>query len=412
MKVETQETSSSTYTLTIELPVEQVSEKIQAMFRQVAHEVNVPGFRKGKVPRGYLENMFGKDFLDEDVQNALIEEALPVALAQKSLRPLSKPQTRVTHFKEGDPFTFEVDIEVLPTIEFPDLSSVQVEAEPDPVPQDDDVERILEDLRVQHATLVPKAQGAQAAFGDVVVVALPNGSAREILLNEDSDLSKQLVGQEAGATVDVRMQERELALTVAEIKDVEKPDLAELASTLDKDSEAELLDDIQSQLQERLDQEHRQKMRYKVLDAIIAAADVPVPPRLKDEVIEHELDALARSGRVGALSDDDRSAYAEGAEERLKREVALESLKRQNESFKLSDEAFDKILEEAAEAQNMNPVKFKALLERENSLQRFRSQKEDERLLDYLFEQVDIKTPKSTGGQTTQVEAESQKEPS
>jgi trigger factor len=208
-------------------------------------------------------------------------------------------------------------------------------------------------------------------------------------------LAEQLSGHKVGESIGVNVQEQDFELKLTEIKEMEKPDLEELASTLEKDNKDELVDEIKSQLQERLDQDHLQKTRYKVLDAIIELADVPVPPRLKDEVIEHELNALARSGRVGAISDDDRSAYAEGAEERLKREVALESIKRQNEDLKLSDDDFETILNEAAEEQNMNATKFKALLERDNSLQRFRSQKEDERVLDYLVEQVDMSKPKA-----------------
>ena len=395
MKVEAKETSASTYTISIQLPVKQVTEKFQQMFRDVARQVNVPGFRQGKVPRRLLEAQLGQGFLDEDVQNALMEEAIPEALAQLSLRPLSRPETRVIDFAEGKDFSFEVDIEVLPKIEFPAFADIQVEAEPKPTLSEEDVDRILDDLKVRHATLLPKPEGEGAALEDVAVIELEDGEPREILLAQGSELSEQLVGHQVGETLSVTVESQPFSLTLTALKVLEKPDLQELAQTLNKDGEDDLIAEVKSQLQEQQDHEYLQRTRYKVLDAIIEKADVPVPPRLQEEVIEQELTMLQRSGRVGALDDDDRTSYAEGAEQRLQREVALESLKRQHEDLKLSDENFDKIIEAEAAERDMNPVKFKAVLEREGTLQRFRSQKEDERILDSLVEQVTLIKPKT-----------------
>lgn len=395
MKVEAKETSTSTYTLTVEVPAKTVNQKVQEVFRQVAHQVRMPGFRPGKVPRSLLEMQFGEDFLDADVQTALIEENLPKALEQESLRPLSRPQTRIINYEEGKEFTFEADIEVLPKIEFPDFSTIKVEVDADPAPSDEDVDRVIEDLKTQHATLIPKAENDEAAIDDVLVVELGEGDTREILLSEGSDLADQLVGHKVGETVTIQLEEQDFSLTLKELKAMEKPDLDELADVLDKEDGKELLEEIQSQLQERMDEEYENKVRYQVLDAIIEASDVPVPPRLKEEVIDQEIEMLQRSGRIGALNDDDRSAYAEGTEQRLQREVALESLKRSQPELKLDDDKFEEILKEEASLRNLNPVKFKALLEKENSLQRFRSQKEDEQVLDHLVDAVKVSKAKA-----------------
>jgi len=409
MKVETKETSTSTYTLTVEVPAKVVGQKVQQVLRDVAHQVNMPGFRPGKVPRSLLEMQFGENFLDGDVQTALIEENLPIALDQESLRPLSRPETRVVDYKEGKDFTFEADIEVLPKIEFPEFSTIKVEVDADPEPTDEDVERVLDDLKTQHATLVPKTGEDTAAIDDVLIVELGEGDTREILLSEGSDLAEQLVGHKVGEEVTIKLEEQDFTLNLKELKSMDKPDLDELADVLDKEDSKELVDEIHAQLQERLDQEYENKTRYQVLDAIIESVDVPVPPRLKEEVIDHEIEALQRSGRVGTVSDDDRTAYAEGAEQRLQREVALESLKRSQPELKLDDEKFEEIIKEEAALRSLNPAKFKALLERENSLQRFRSQKEDEQVLDFLMDAVKVskaKAKKTAKPKTEDAEAE------
>lgn len=409
MQVQSKKTSPSTYTLTIEIPEQDVSRKIEEVFRRVSQEAVVPGFRRGKVPRRLLELQLGKDFLDQEVQSALMEETIPQALEQESLRPLSRPETRLISYEAGKAFSFELDVEVLPEVQFPDLSQITVEAEPDAAPTDEDVERILEDLKVQHATLLPKDKDQPAAMQDVAVVQLPQGQQREILLTPGSDLSKQLVGHRAGETVQVKLEDQEFSLSLKALKLMEKPDLGELASVLGKENQEALLVEIRSQLQERLDHERAQRTRYKVLDAVIARTQVPVPPRLKEEVIHHELDQLERSGRVGALDEADRASYAEGAEQRLQREVALESFKRQHAELKLTDEAFESLLEAEAKARSLNAVKFKALLEREKSLQRFRGQKEDERVLDYLLTQVQLTQPKPAAKAPVETKAQGDK---
>jgi len=388
MKVETNQTGSGTYTLKVEVSAKRVDQKSKAIFRRMAQEVVFPGFRRGKAPRSLLEQQLGKDFLDEDVQNGLIEEALPEALEQEALRPVSRPETRVVEFALGKPFVFEADIEVLPEITFPEFASVNVEALPAPATTDADVDKAIEGLKVQNATLLPKDEGQAAAFQDVAIVEIGDGKPRELLLSEDSKLAEQLVGHTAGETVEVMLNEQAYPLKLVELKTLDKPDLEELASVMEHDDEATLIAEVKTQLQQRLELDHKQQTRFKALDAVIEQSDVPVPPRLKEEVIQYELEALERSERVGALDDEDRSAYSEGAEQRLKRDVALEALKRQIPSLKLDDEAFEALLKEEAQLQDINAVKFKALLEREGSLGRFRSQKEDERALDFLVEQV------------------------
>ncbi len=395
MKVEATSTGAGSYTLTVELPAERVSSKLKEAFRQVARDVTIPGFRRGHVPRALLEAQFGKDFLHEDVQQQLIEETLPQALQQEGLRPVSSPQTKVVEFEEDKPFVYEASIEVLPEVAFPELSAVTVEEDPEPQPDAAAVDDVLEDLKLRHATLVPKGEGGVAEFEDVAVIQVGEQEPREIMLSEDSDLSKQLVGHKPGEAVQVTLEEQTLTLSLRDVKAVEKPDLEELAATLDEEDEAALRAKIQADLGEHLKEEHRRATRYKVLDALVAQSEVPVPPRLKQEAIEHELNQLERSGRYGSLSEDDRSAYAEGAAERLQREVAIEALKRQAPELKLSDEAFEQALEAEAAKREMNPVKFRALLERDEALGRFRGQLEDERALDYLVEHVNLVKPEA-----------------
>jgi FKBP-type peptidyl-prolyl cis-trans isomerase (trigger factor) len=91
----TKEVKSPTHVIVrVEVPAEQVSRKVEELFRRVSRQIHLPGFRPGHVPRAVLEARFGKDFLNEDAQAELIEEYLPQALQQLQLRPVSPPQTK------------------------------------------------------------------------------------------------------------------------------------------------------------------------------------------------------------------------------------------------------------------------------------------------------------------------------
>lgn len=392
VKAEVKEERPSAVTLTVEVPAERVDRVLEEVFRRVSRDMEIPGFRRGHVPRRLLEARLGKDFLDEDAQSELIEEALPRVLEEHALEPVSRPVTRILEFGAGKPFRFEVEVEVLPQLELPDLASIEVTADPLPRPTPAEVDRALEELRLEHATLVPKPPDSRAEAGDSCVVRLPNGAEREITLHGESALARQLIGHRAGEAVEVELEglEGRHRLELVALKAVERPDDAELAALLNLEDEEALQGEVASQLEEQLQRRHERATRLKVLDAVVERMEVEVPPRLKEEVLARELEALERSGSIGPLSEQDRADYAEGAQQRLKREIVLETVKRQ-QGLKLTEEEFEAHLVEEAQKREMNPVKFKALLEREGRLQSFRSALEDERALDFLCERVKVK---------------------
>jgi trigger factor len=146
-----------------------VQDGILGVYRRYGREVQVPGFRKGHVPRTLLDSRFGKAMFAEEAQSDLEEKHLSEALTALSLRPVTPPQTKRVSFAEAEPFVFEATFSVLPDLALPEYRGIELSIpEAKPVTEED-VQAALEEIRRQYATLAPK-EGDTVSAGDIVRV--------------------------------------------------------------------------------------------------------------------------------------------------------------------------------------------------------------------------------------------------
>lgn len=397
MKTRVEEKGPTSRLIEVELPKEIVARKLEEVYRQVARDIELPGFRRGHVPRPLLEARFGQDFLYEDSQKELIQEYLPQALEEAELRPVAEPKTEVVQFEEGKPFIFQIEVEVLPEVEVDDYLGIEVEAEPKPRVTKKEVQKELDRERREHATLLPK-QG-EAEVGDVVIVseqiidsqgtAVSEERGIEVELEEDDEFSAKLLGRRAGEEVEIPLDEEHRSLIrIEEVKRVELPPLdEEFAKDLGHESIEGLEEKVKKDLRERFSREHEQRMKLIILDELIDRTPLTIPEKLIEQLTE-DLEGLAEE----ELAEERRRRVR-----RLKRELVLNTIK-SREGLELSDEEFEEELREEAERQGLNPHKFKGLLEREGRLKEFRRSLERERVLDFLYENAIIKHGKGSSG--------------
>lgn len=388
MKATIEATSETKRVIHVEIPVDVVEHKLEQLYKRVVRTLELPGFRRGHIPRSFLDMRFGQDFLYEDSQAELIEEYLPKALEELEIEPASQPEPRVVEFEPGKPFVFEIDMEVFPEVELADYTEIEIEAPPKQRVAEVEIEPVLEDLRVEHATLVPKGEDEAAAEEDVVVTQLPDGTSYELQARSES-WTAPLVGARIGEELDLRSPDRDepLRVKIEGIKRIELPDLDELAQTLGHEDADELREDIRKRLKERSDREYERELRMTALDALVERSRVTVPPSLAEELLSQEKARLQQQGEEPA--EEELEQLREAIERRLRRDRALQALK-EREELALSDEEFEALLEEEAQQQGMNLVKFKALLEREGQLERLRRDRENQRALDHLVENTKI----------------------
>lgn len=408
MKATIEETSETKRVIHVEVPADAVERKLDELYKRVVRTLEIPGFRRGHIPRSFLEARFGEDFLYEDSQAELIEEYLPKALEDLEIEPASRPEPRVVEFEPGKPFVFEVDVEVFPEVELADPTEIEIEAPTKKRVTKVEIERVLEDLRMDHATLVPKGEDEAAAEEDVVVAQLADGTSYELQARPQS-WTAPLVGARVGDELDLSLpdsdDEETLHVKVEGIKRIELPDLDELAQILGHEEAEELREEIRRRLEERSEHDYERELRTAALDALVERSKVTVPAGLVEALLAQEQAYLKERGQEP--SEEELTQLKKAIELRLRRDRALQALK-EREGLALGDEEFEAFLEAEAERQGMNLVKFKALLEREGQLERLRRDRENERILDRLIEKVKIHA--KSGGKRIDAKSESEEE--
>ena len=138
--------------LTVEVPFEELKPSLDAAYQQIAKQINVPGFRKGKVPPAVIDRQVGKDAILEQAINDALPQKYREALEANSLEPLAQPEIEVTKLDEVEGFEFTAEVDVKPEFELPSYEGVTASVE-DAVVADADVEEQLDAMRERFGTL-------------------------------------------------------------------------------------------------------------------------------------------------------------------------------------------------------------------------------------------------------------------
>jgi trigger factor len=288
--------------LTIEVPFDELKPSLDAAYGRIAQNVNIPGFRKGKVPARIIEQRFGRGaVLEEAVEDAVLK-AYEQAVRESEITPLARPDINVTGLEDGAALAFTAEVDIRPEFDLPDFSTITVTL-PSAEPSIDDIAQQVEALRMRFATLSEVDRPAVA--GDVLLVDIAGAT-------EDGDPVEDLTGKAlsyelgtdgmlpgfddavGGASkgdivvLDFTPQNGDwsginlkASITVAGVRERVLPALddsfAQLASEFD--TVAELQDDIRTQLRRMRQQEQVNVARNSVLESF-AAIEIPLPEAL------------------------------------------------------------------------------------------------------------------------------------
>ena len=141
--------------LTIEVDAETVKGGLDEAFKKVSKEVSVPGFRKGRIPRGMFEQRFGAESLYQDALDILLPEAYSNALIETGIDPIDRPEIDVDQMEKGKSLIFKATVQVKPEVklgEYKGLEAEKVETEV----TEEDVAAELKTLQERQAELVVK----------------------------------------------------------------------------------------------------------------------------------------------------------------------------------------------------------------------------------------------------------------
>ncbi|OEL00581.1 trigger factor [Staphylococcus saprophyticus] len=387
--------------LSVTVPAEKVDKAIDQAFKKVVKQINVPGFRKGKVPRPIFEQRFGVEALYQDAVDILLPEAYGEAIDETGIKPVDQPEINVTSIEKGKEMTFEANVFVEPEVQLGDYKGLEVEKQ-DVELTDEELQESIDHQLGHLAEMVVKEDGA-IENGDTVNIDFDgyvDGEQFEGGQAEGYDLEigsgsfipgfeEQLVGVKTGEEKDVNVtfpeeyhaeelagKEATFKTKVNEIKYKDVPELTdEIANELD--SEANTVDEYKENLRKRLteqketDAENNQKEEAINKAANNASIDVP------DAMINTELDRMVqefgqRMQQQGLnletyfqISGQDESQLREqmkdDAEERVKTNLTLTAIA-DAEDIEVSDDDIDKELEKMSEQFNISVEDIKQTL--------------------------------------------------
>lgn len=378
--------------LTVEVDAETFKTALDDAFKKVVKQVSIPGFRKGKIPRGLFEQRFGVEALYQDALDILLPVEYPKAVEEAGIEPVDRPEIDVEKIEKGESLIFTAKVTVKPEVKLGDYKGLGIEKD-DTAVTDEDVQNELKTLQERQAELVVKEEGA-VEEGNTVVLdfegfvdgeAFEGGKAENYSLEVGSGsfipgFEDQLVGLEAGAEKDVEVtfpeeyHAEELAgkpavfkVKIHEIKAKELPELDdEFAKDIDEEVEtlAELTEKTKKRLEEAKENEADAKLREELVLKASENAEIDVPLAMVDTELDRMLKEFEQRLQMQGMnlelytqfSGQDEAALKEqmkeDAEKRVKSNLTLEAIAKA-ENLEVSDEEVDAELTKMAEAYNM-----------------------------------------------------------
>lgn len=391
MKSTVETLSPTRVRLAIEVPFVELEPSLRKAYREIAQQVNVPGFRRGKIPASVIDQRVGRGaVLNEAVQEAIPENIL-AAVREHDVKTLGRPEVEITEFNDGDSLKFTAEVDVRPEITIPDLSDIEVTVDELQI-DDSEVDEQVKSLRDRFATLKTVERAAEE--GDFVQLDLaatvdgaevPGGTASNISHEVGSKqllpgLDEAVVGLSAGEETsfvtqlvggDFAGRDADVAVTVRTVKEKQLPELddefAQLASEFDT------LEELRGDLRERVTKGKRVEQIYaardKALQQLVAAAEVPAPEGVIREEVESRKQAMVdQLERIGASLEEYLAAeekteeqinteLTEAATEGVKIQLLLDSLA-DTENVQVSDDEFGHEIVHRAQRAGMAPQQY------------------------------------------------------
>lgn len=360
--------------LTVEVEYDELKPSIDHAYKHIAEQVNVPGFRKGKIPARIIDQRVGRPAVLEHAVNEGLSDFYRQAVTETEIRPMGQPQVEVTEvpIEAEGPLKFTVEVEVRPEITIPELSALEVTVDSVEVTDEDVTER-MDALRERFGTLV--GVDRPAADGDFVVLDLTavidgetvdsvSGISYQIGTgNMLEGLDEALTGlsAEESTTFSAPLAGGEhegkdalVTVTATSVKERELPaaddDFAELASEFD--TLEELTADLRTQVAGIKASNQAVAARDALLEALVAAVEIPVPSGVVEAEVHRHLEG------EGRLEDEEhRAEVTEETVTALRNQILLDTLAEQLE-VKVAQEELIEFLIGASRQYGMDPNQF------------------------------------------------------
>jgi trigger factor len=435
MKIEIEDVDSCNKKIKFEIPHQEYDKKLKQYYQKLGQQVKVPGFRKGKVPVAMLEKQFGPDVKKEVLSN-LISDQLNIAITEKDLRAVGQPHLLEVSAEDGTDISVSASIEVLPTVELKDYSSIELNMKT-PRITDDDVSQTILVMRQRKATIIDVTD-RPAQDKDLLKIDFTSklgdepfegGTAKDQIVQAGGGqliegLDKGMIGMEIGETRDITVQvpadyhNKELAgkdvdfqIVLKSIQEQQLPELNDEFAKGIEDKNFASLDDMNQKIRSELEdferKEAKKTLKKELTAKITEQNHLDLPEGLVKEQVKFMVEqAQKKQGKEthghGHDHDHDHEHGVEVTPEQLNqyREPAMKALLEELILDQLSRDLDAQVSEEELEQElkNMSQLlgggnlqQIKREWEKNGVLARLHSRMKREKTLDAALEKVTIK---------------------
>lgn len=388
MKAILEKKENNIATFTFEISEASFEEALQKAYVQNRGKFNIPGFRKGKVPRQIIEMNYGAEIFYEEAINIILPEAYNNAVVELGLEPVDQPEVDIEEIEKGKSILVKVEVAVKPEVTLGDYKSIEIEKIEYNV-TDEHVEDELKSVQEMNARIID-AGDRPVETGDILTIdyagfvgeeQFEGGTAENQQLEIGSGrfipgFEEQLVGKNKGEEVEVNVtfpeeyhaenlkgKEATFKVTIHEIKVKELP---ELDDEFAKDvSEFDTLEEYKASIREKLEKEFKDKEEIEnennLIEKVIESCELDIPEAMIDSQLENELGEFDYRMRMQGLNLEQYLQITGSTEENLKDQLRPMAAKRvkgdlvleaiaKAENIEVSEEDIDKELEKMADS--------------------------------------------------------------
>ncbi|MGA0079612.1 MAG: trigger factor [Candidatus Nanopelagicus sp.] len=373
MKSTVEKLSPTRVKLSIDVEFSELKPHIEGAYKTLSEKINIPGFRKGKVPAAMIDQRVGRGAVLDEAINAALPTFYSQAAKENDVLVIGRPNVDITELKDNEKLSFTVEVDIRPEIALPDFTQIKIEVD-DVVVTDSDLDKQIESLQIRFGTLTTVEKTVES--GDFVSIDLlatdggkeiDGGSANEISYEVGSasmieGLDEALIGLKVGEsksfeTALVGMPESQKASVQVTLKAVKKRELPPLDDAFAKlASEFETLAELKADLSNRLKRvkelEQGAQARDLLVEKLTSTVEIPLPA----EIIEAEVnDHLEKEGRLA--DDKHRAEVNEEVKATITREFLLDSIVKA-EAVSVNESELTEYLVRASSRYGMSPDQF------------------------------------------------------
>jgi len=411
---------------------DEIEAQMDAKLKEIAPQVNLPGFRPGKVPPALLRSRYGDSLLGE-ILDKTVTDATNKTLEERELRPAVQPKVEIDSYDKGQDLEYTVTVELMPEIEAIDFSTLQLERLTAEV-SEEDLQKALERMAEQQKESTPVEEARASQNGDVVVIdfigrvdgeAFEGGTASDHHLELGSNsfipgFEEQLVGANAGDKKDVTVtfpeeypaenlkgKEAVFEVTVKELREPTPVAIDdELAKRFGMDDLDALKEVLKGQMSGEFEQASRSHLKRALLDQLAERHSFEVPAGMVEEeyrgivhqVVAHgehshddgHTDHSGSAEEEEQLSEEDRQEYREIAERRVRLGMLLAEVGRQNNIDVADEEINQAIQQQASRFPGQEQFVFDYYRQNPQALAQVRAPLYEDKIVDFVLEMAEV----------------------